>query len=117
MYTSSEPNAASASCFASENAWENSSPSPATRIPFPPPPAAALMMTGKPIRSAIFSPSSTSSTGPGDPGTVGTVSFWARLRAAALSPIWRICSPLGPMKVMFEAFTMSANSAFSARNP
>src|SRR6266550_4100499 len=68
MYTSSEPNAASASCFASENAWGNASPSCATRMPFPPPPAAALMITGKPIFSAIFNPASASSTGPGEPG-------------------------------------------------
>src|SRR6266480_1602063 len=47
MYTSSEPNAANASCFASENACGNVSSSCATRIPFPPPPAAALMIAEK----------------------------------------------------------------------
>ncbi len=46
MYTWSEPNAASASCRARLNAWANISASVATRIPLPPPPAAALMMTG-----------------------------------------------------------------------
>src|SRR5207245_379213 len=58
-----------------------------------------------------------SASGPCEPGTVGTLSRWASLRAAALSPIWRICSPVGPMKVMFDVRTMSANSAFSARKP
>jgi len=75
------------------------------------------MITGKRIFSAIFKPASASSTGPGEPGTVGTLSFCASLRPAALSPIWRIWSPVGPMNVMFDALTMSANSAFSARNP
>ena len=75
------------------------------------------MITGKPIFSAILSPASLSSTGPGEPGTVGTLSFCASLRAAALSPIWRIWSPVGPTNVMLDALTMSANSAFSARKP
>ena len=44
----------------------------ATRIPLPPPPAAALMITGKPICLANASASSTSSTGPGVPGMIGT---------------------------------------------
>src|SRR5882762_3640046 len=48
------------------------------------------MITGNPIVPAISSPSSGDSTGPGEPGTVGTLSFWAILRAVALSPIWRI---------------------------
>ena len=61
--------------------------------------------------------SSTSSMVPGDPGTVGTPASWASRRAVALSPIWRICSPVGPMKVMFDALQVSANSAFSARKP
>ena len=48
---------------------------------------------------------------------------WARRppaasrRAVALSPIWRIWSPVGPMNVMLEARQVSANSAFSARKP
>ncbi len=39
------------------------------------------------------------------------------LRAAALSPMTRICSGVGPMKAMLEARQVSANSAFSARKP
>ena len=75
------------------------------------------MITGKPIFTANSSASSTSSTGPGVPGTTGTpVSAMVR-RAVALSPISRICSGVGPMKVIFDAAQISANSAFSARNP
>ena len=51
-YTSPLPNAESASDRASWNARAKSSASFATRIPFPPPPAAALMITGKPISRA-----------------------------------------------------------------
>ena len=103
--------------MARPNAWANCSASGATRIPLPPPPAAALMITGNPSFWATLTPSSIDSTGPGEPGTVGTLSFCASLRAAALSPIWPICSAVGPMKVMFDARTVFANSAFSARNP
>src|SRR5688572_3484705 len=116
-YTSPFPNADSASLRASENDRSNSSASLATRMPLPPPPAAALMITGKPIDRANSSASSTSSTGPGVPGTIGTPTAVIALRAAALSPMTRICSAVGPMKVMFEASQISANSAFSARNP
>ena len=38
-------------------------------------------------------------------------------RAAALSPITRICAAVGPMNAMLLAAHVSANSAFSARNP
>src|SRR6476661_7044150 len=86
-------------------------------MPFPPPPAVALMMTGNPIDSANASASSGSSMVPGEPGTVGTPASAASRRAVALSPIWRIWSPLGPMNVMLDALQVSANSAFSARNP
>ncbi len=50
-------------------------------------------------------------------GTVGTPASLARRLAEALSPIWRICSAVGPMKVMLEPRQVSANSAFSARKP
>ncbi len=70
-YTSPFPNAESASERASWKARAKSSASSATRIPFPPPPAAALMITGNPIFFAKPSASSTSSTGPGVPGTTG----------------------------------------------
>ena len=116
-YTDPLPNADRASERASWNARAKSSASRATRIPFPPPPAAALMITGKPIFSAKASASSTSSTGPGEPGTTGTLLAIIAARAAALSPIVRIWCGVGPMKVMPLAAQVSANSAFSARKP
>ncbi len=69
------------------------------------------------MASAAASASSASSMVPGDPGTVGTPASLASRRAVALSPILRIWSPVGPMNVRLDARQMSANSAFSARNP
>ena len=71
-YTAPLPNAARASFCARPKSWGNCSASCAIRMPFPPPPAVALMMTGKPIVSANASASSGSSIVPGEPGTVGT---------------------------------------------
>ena len=51
------------------------------------------------------------------PGTMGTPTSFMVRRAAALSPIRRICCGVGPMKFKFDATQISANSAFSARNP
>ena len=75
------------------------------------------MITGNPIALANPSASSTSSTGPGVPGTTGTPTAIIAWRAAALSPITRICCAVGPMNAMLEAAQVSANSAFSARKP
>ncbi len=116
-YTAPLLNAARASFCARPKSWENCSASCTMRMPFPPPPAVALMITGKPIDSAKACASSGSSIVPGEPGTVGTPASEASRRAVALSPIWRIWSPVGPMKTMFDALQMSANSAFSARKP
>src|SRR5204863_383876 len=86
-------------------------------MPLPPPPAAALMITGNPMSRANFSASSGSSTPPGVPGMMGTPTSCIVLRAAALSPMTRICPAVGPIKLIFEATHVSANSAFSARKP
>ena len=51
------------------------------------------------------------------PGTMGTPTAVIALRAAALSPMTRIWSAVGPMKAMLLAAQISANSAFSARKP
>ena len=75
------------------------------------------MITGNPISRAKISASSESSTGPGVPGMIGTPTSVIAFRAAALSPMTRICSGVGPMNAMFEAWHVSANSAFSARKP
>ena len=54
-YTAPLPNAASASFWASPKSWENLSGSSTIRIPLPPPPAVALMITGNPMRCAASS--------------------------------------------------------------
>ena len=75
-----------------------------TRMPRPPPPAAALTISGKP--SSPGSPDST--TGSGLP----------RSRfASSLSPAARIAAGEGPTKTIPAAPTASAKSLFSARKP
>ena len=86
-------------------------------MPRPPPPAAALIISGKPMRAAISRASPTSATRPSLPGTVGTPASAATRRAATLSPRRRIASAEGPTKAMPAAATASANSAFSDKNP
>ncbi len=115
-YTLSSPKAALASLRAIVNWRAKSSSSCATRIPFPPPPAAALISTGKPISRAASSASSGSER-MSVPGTMGTPTSFMVRRAAALSPISRICCGVGPMKVISLRSQISENSAFSARKP
>ncbi len=62
----------------------------ATFMPRPPPPAAALTSTGKPIDFAIDSASSSEVTPPSEPGTTGMPSRWAVRLASILSPIRRM---------------------------
>ena len=89
----------------------------ATRMPRPPPPAAALMITGKPIPRASSSAVSTSGITPSLPGTTGSPASFMVRRATALSPILRIISGVGPMKVKPHEAHTSAKCAFSDRNP
>ena len=70
------------------------------RMPRPPPPATALMMTGYFSSWAIFNASASLPTMPSLPGVVGTPAFFMVSRATALSPRARIASGVGPMKVM-----------------
>jgi len=74
-------------------------------------------MIGKPISRAAAIASAGSVTTPSVPGTVGTPTRIIVSRAVALSPIERICSGVGPMKVIPDRVQISLNSAFSARNP
>ena len=53
----------------------------------------------------------------GDPGVTGSPASMAALRAVILSPKRRICSAVGPIKVMPCFSTISAKSAFSDKNP
>jgi hypothetical protein len=58
-----------------------------------------------------------SPSGPPEPGTHGTpAAFIARI-ASTLSPIMRMVSAFGPMKMKPDSSTRSAKSAFSDRKP
>ena len=67
-------------------------------MPLPPPPAAALSMTGKPIFFAAASAASAFGKplplGPLSPGTTGVPAAVTVLRASVLLPILRIASAL-----------------------
>ena len=118
IYTSSLPKKLKASVLVSSMELESSSSDSTIRIPRPPPPPEALMIIGKPIFFAIlifaftFSPSE-----PLEPGTQGTPEFCIASIAATLSPIMRIFSALGPIKIKPLCSTCSAKSAFSERKP
>ena len=86
-------------------------------IPLPPPPNAALMITGNPISLAIFSPSFISVTGVSVPSKTGTPIFFIATFEAILSPKSSICSGFGPMKIMPFSSQALANSALSDKNP
>ena len=60
---------------------------------------------------------SSSPTGPSEPGTQGTPAFFMVLIAEILSPMRRMVSALGPMKMKPLCSTRSAKSAFSERKP
>ena len=86
-------------------------------MPRPPPPATALISTGKPIWWASSIASASLPTGPSLPGTVGMPSSRAVALATILSPIRRMCSGDGPMKMKPCSSTIWAKSAFSERKP
>ncbi len=58
-----------------------------------------------------------SGSAPSEPGTTGTPAFFIASLADTLSPISRIESGRGPMKVKPLFSTRSAKSAFSDRKP
>ena len=89
----------------------------ATFMPRPPPPAAALISTGKPISLAIFIASVSLVTAPSEPGTTGMPRRFAVSLASILSPMMRMCSGVGPMKVILCSSRISAKRAFSDRKP
>ena len=88
-----------------------------TRIPLPPPPAAALISMGYPILCAIDLASSTSVIFSSVPGTIGTSKAFTVALALSLSPIISIASAEGPMRVMFSLTNRLAKSAFSDKKP
>ena len=89
----------------------------AIRIPLPPPPAEALIITGKPSCDATCAASLASEMTPRDPGSVLTPASAAIRLLCILSPIARIALGGGPRKATPAASTASANGAFSERNP
>ena len=91
---------AAASIFASLNAFSISDSFQTTRIPFPPPPAVALMMTGYTISLANFFAASTLSNKPSPPGTTGTPALIIVSFAVILSPILLIMSGVGPINLI-----------------
>ena len=88
-----------------------------SRMPLPPPPAAAFSMTGKPIFTAAETTSSSLSIVPCEPGTTGTPAAIMRLRASTLSPIASIASGDGPMNTRPASAQARAKCARSERKP
>ncbi len=68
-----------ASARAVDSAMPRSSGVWATFMPRPPPPAVALISTGKPIALAIFIASGSLATAPSEPGTTGNAELLGRL--------------------------------------
>ena len=85
------------------------------RIPLPPPPDAALSITGKPIFVAAAVASSVVSQRA--PGTMGTPAADILSRAAVLLPIARIALAGGPMKTIPARSHASGSAGFSLRKP
>jgi hypothetical protein len=87
-------------------------------MPRPPPPPAALMITGYLTALAILTISFESSgNAPSEPGTIGMPALAIAILALTLSPISRIVSGRGPIKTKPLFSTFSAKSAFSDRKP
>ena len=87
------------------------------RIPRPPPPAEAFMITGKPIDFEISIASSSVLTLPLLPPSMGTLPLAAIFFAVILSPIFCMIRGEGPMKIIPSSVQRVANSAFSDRYP
>ncbi len=117
MKTRSSLNAVSASPCAERRASARSSSRSTTRIPLPPPPAAALRITGYVIRSAISRTCSYDCTASVVPSAKGTSAVLARARAAVLSPSISIAFGVGPIKTIPASITFCANSSFSDKKP
>ena len=100
MYNSSLPKYFFASDFAVKKRFSSSDSFSTIFIPFPPPPPAALIKTGKPIFAQIFFASSKDLTPPSDPSIIGNPYFFAIFFASILSPICLINSALGPMNLI-----------------
>ena len=110
-------NALAASPWASKKFLSRDASSLTTRIPLPPPPAAAFSITGKPIFLANDFISLTSSVLISAPSITGTLALRAIFFAAILSPSCSITSDLGPTKIIPSFSHLLANPTFSDKKP
>ena len=116
MKTTGSPKADLASALADRRAGSNSVGASTSRMPRPPPPAVALMSSGKPIWSASAIASSPSCTGPPH-GTTGIPAASASALASIFEPSRRIVSAEGPMNRIELSSQSCANSSLSETNP
>ena len=114
---SSFANAALDSCLAEFQASSKSSSFQTARIPFPPPPALAFNITGKPTLLTNFLQCSKDSMIPALPGIQGTPASIIVAFAVALSPILLIISGDAPMNFIPCSSQIFENFAFSDKNP
>ena len=119
MYTRASSNALRASLCAVASADSKSFGPATSRIPLPPPPAAALSMIGYPMERAysLALASPPSGMGSFNPGTTGTPASMTLRRARVFSPISSIASGGGPMNRIPALAQARAKAAFSERKP
>mmetsp|Transcript_24573 Transcript_24573/g.79035 ORF Transcript_24573/g.79035 Transcript_24573/m.79035 type:complete len:229 (+) Transcript_24573:1072-1758(+) len=117
MKMRSSPNALLASFLDRRKPSSASSSLYAMRMPLPPPPAEALIMTGYPISRATRSTSSSASTVPTNPGITFTLACMAIFLDSILSPMAVMALAFGPMKATPSSSSASAKSWFSDRKP
>src|ERR1700752_5509599 len=87
------------------------------RIPLPPPPAVAFIITGYLISLASSLPWAALSNNPSEPGTQGTPFFIIVAFALLLSPIELIISGDAPINFILFWRDISENFAFSDKKP
>ena len=117
MYIVASPKFAFASLEAICRFSSNSSNRRTIRIPFPPPPLAALIITGNPQSSATLQAISSLRIAPSEPGVTGSPAFFAVSRAFTLSPTREMVSGFGPIHTRPAFSTSAANSALSDKKP
>ncbi len=86
-------------------------------MPLPPPPPAALSITGKPMSAAKLRASSKLAKGLSVPGTTGTPAAIMFRRACVFSPMASMALAGGPMKVSPAWSQARTKAAFSERKP
>ena len=115
--TSGRPKALIASRWASSSLPTSSPSFSTTRMPRPPPPKLALMITGNPMRRASATTFFGSLIASSVPGTVGTFAASAIFFASVFSPKRSSSAGDGPTNVMPAASHARANSGRSLRKP